>query len=1020
MNSKRILLIFMLLIPLAFGKWSGGEASAQQVSHSFRNVSLAEALTVIKNEQKAYDITFVNNELEKKLVSATLKNLSVPEAVTRLCKNQPVKIKMKSQNVYVQYLKPKKVENMAVQGYVYDNLTHVELVGATVQLLAADSTALDTCEARSFWMNGDKKGYNAYYSFSIPKLPKEYFLRVSYVGYETTYFPLNLKNLHKREYIRSLPPLYMKRQRNLLDEVKVTASKVMFYYRGDTIVYNADAFQLAEGSMLDALIKQLPGVELKRNGQIFHNGKFVKSLLLNGKEFFRGDNHVMLDNLPAYTVKEVKVYDKLNEQAEWLGSNDESDKYYVMDVQLKKEYSIGLLGNVEMGGGSDEHFLTRLFALRFSDHSRIGVYANANNLNDNGTPGEDRSWNPNAGNGRQTQQKAGVDYNVDDRDKRWKVDGNAQVEHVDNTLLTTTNRQNYLSSGDTYERSSAQNRDHNVRMSTNHSLQLNGKRVQTIVKPNMNYSHWRNHSQYQSSAFTKMDSLLYRNTQQGSQNGHKIDAKIEATTTIKTSKYTTDNLQLTASASYTNQDDDRLNRQLVRYGVASPPPSTFTDQHYKNHPDRTQNYKASATYHYDIKQGMNLDATYGFNYNRSKRENTLYVLQQDDSLALPSVTDAERTLDFANSFNSLYTENAHDVNAILWWFPNIAGGRASISLRFPFTLLHQRLQYQRGVVDTIVTRRTLLFHPDWGYAEWRSRDQKYVVFFAPRISATVPSLTHFVNIRDTSDPLNIHLGNSGLKDTYNYNVQLTVRKTLRDKQIQQAAGISYRYIQNALAMSMLYDEKTGVRTYRPYNVNGNSQWQMGYAIIAPLNKQRKLQFMVRPEFYYIKSIDLTGTRGMLQRSKVNTLKAELESELKYKLGNHQFTLGTHAFWQYISSQREGFNNFNIADITTTFTAQLKLPWKMEFNTDLNLYMRRGYNDAQLNTDEWVWNARLSRQFLKGQLLVMLDGFDILGQLSNISRIINAQGRVETWTNTIPRYVLLHAVWRWHKKPKKRN
>ena len=536
---------------------------AQTVSHTFRNVTLAEALTTINNEQSAYTLTFVNNDLERLQVSATLKRLSVPEAVEQLCKGQPVRVKVKGRNIYVQYHKPRKVEQMVVAGYVYDHLTHVELVGATVQLLAADSTALDTCEARSLWMQGEKSGYNAFYSFAVPKLPKDYLLRVSYVGYEPTYFPLSLKKLHKREYSRELPPLYMKRQRNTLQEVQVTASKVMFYYRGDTLVYNADAFQLAEGSMLDALIKQMPGVELKKNGQIYHNGKFVKSLLLNGKEFFRGDNTVMLDNLPAYTVKEVKVYDKLSEQAEWLGSNEENDKYYVMDVQLKKEYSIGWLGNVEAGGGSDERFLARLFAMRFSDHSRIGVYANANNLNDNGTPGESSSFNPHAGNGRLTQRKAGLDYSIDDRDKRWKVSGNAQAEHTDNSLLTTTDRQNFLSTGDTYEHAAGRNRDHSIRLNTSHTLQLNGKRVQTTFRPSMTYSRWRNHSHYESSAFAWNDTLLYHNNQQGSQQGHRLGAELEVSSFIKVSKFTTDNLELKASASYSDQDDDRLNRQHV-------------------------------------------------------------------------------------------------------------------------------------------------------------------------------------------------------------------------------------------------------------------------------------------------------------------------------------------------------------------------------------------------------------------------------------------------------------------------
>ena len=79
-----------------------------------------------------------------------------------------------------------------------------------------------------------------------------------------------------------------------------------FYHKGDTVVYNADAFVLAEGSMLDALVRQMPGVEIKKDGRIYHNGQFVENLLLNGKDFFRGNQEVMLENLPSYTVKQVK------------------------------------------------------------------------------------------------------------------------------------------------------------------------------------------------------------------------------------------------------------------------------------------------------------------------------------------------------------------------------------------------------------------------------------------------------------------------------------------------------------------------------------------------------------------------------------------------------------------------------------------------------------------------------------------------------------------------------------------
>ena len=97
----------------------------------------------------------------------------------------------------------------------------------------------------------------------------------------------------------------------MLGAATVTATRVKFYTKKDIVVFNADAFEMAEGSMLDALIKQLPGVELRDNGQIYVNGRFVESLLLNGENFFDKDRNVMLENLPSYMVNNVKVYERL-------------------------------------------------------------------------------------------------------------------------------------------------------------------------------------------------------------------------------------------------------------------------------------------------------------------------------------------------------------------------------------------------------------------------------------------------------------------------------------------------------------------------------------------------------------------------------------------------------------------------------------------------------------------------------------------------------------------------------------
>lgn len=121
----------------------------------------------------------------------------------------------------------------------------------------------------------------------------------------------------------------------------VKATKVKFYMNGDTVVYDASAFRLAEGSMLDKLIEKLPGVEIKDDGRIFAKGKFVTSLLLNGEEFFGNNSKVLLENLPAMTVDKVKVYhkkDKFNEAMQLKA--DEGN--LVMDVRLKKNIPPGM------------------------------------------------------------------------------------------------------------------------------------------------------------------------------------------------------------------------------------------------------------------------------------------------------------------------------------------------------------------------------------------------------------------------------------------------------------------------------------------------------------------------------------------------------------------------------------------------------------------------------------------------------------------------------------------------------
>lgn len=176
-----------------------------------------------------------------------------------------------------------------------------------------DSIVQDSAKTLSGYSSG-------FFRFNVKrdKSFRSCIIKVVHLSYQTSYSLRTLKHVGKNARYE-VPTIFVNRRSSFserkLEEVVVTATKVKMYYRGDTIVYNADAFNVADGSMLDALIKQMPGTELNKQGEIFVNGRKIDNLLLNGKDFFRGKNKLMLDNLPYYAVKDIKVYEQTSDKA---------------------------------------------------------------------------------------------------------------------------------------------------------------------------------------------------------------------------------------------------------------------------------------------------------------------------------------------------------------------------------------------------------------------------------------------------------------------------------------------------------------------------------------------------------------------------------------------------------------------------------------------------------------------------------------------------------------------------------
>lgn len=374
-----------------------------------------------------------------------------------------------------------------IWGHVHNRFTGEDLGSATVSLLRNDSLV----EKMTLNQAGITYGNRYVWIFNIDLNAKgDYSLLFENEGYSTYKLALDFSKKLKKDEQRYVEDVALDRlpKEQKLNGVTVTATKVKFYHRGDTVVYNADAFQTAEGSMLDALIKQMPGVELSDNGEIKVNGRKVESLLLNGEKFFNGNNEVMLQNLPAYMVKNVKTYEKAGLASTLMGRNM-GDKEFVMDVNLKKEYSIGWIGNAEVGYGSAERYLARLFAMRFTNNSRIALYGNCNNLNDVRKPGENTSWTPETmPSGLLATKKVGADLLFKEKRDLIKYEGNFELSssRLDNKSRVT--QEQYFPQNSVLSRILSQRNDADIKFTSYNTFELwkkTGKEFLNCILPSI-------------------------------------------------------------------------------------------------------------------------------------------------------------------------------------------------------------------------------------------------------------------------------------------------------------------------------------------------------------------------------------------------------------------------------------------------------------------------------------------------------------------------------------------------------
>lgn len=927
-----------------------------------------------------------------------------------------------------------------IQGDVFSDESNISLVGAKIYLIDSTGCVIDSAIAKSRMTYGGISIDKSHFNIRIPYSPSVYTIEANYPSYESGFQSIDLRKLGKRQNRYVVPHIRLVRQAKKIGEVTVTASAVKFYNKGDTLVYNADAFQLADGSMLDALIKQLPGVELKDNGQIFVNGKFVESLLLNGRDFIGDNKQLLLDNLGAYTVKDVAVYDKASDKEKFL-NKDLGESSYVMDVRMKKEFLGTYLLNLEAGYGTSDRYMGRVFGMRSSATSQILIAGAINNINDTRRPGQSTSWKPeDMESGIHKEKLFRADYSFNAPDQSWRFNGNTIVKHSSFDDEINTDETHFLPSGDNYRYTFNGNRHKNLWLGTAASFNRTYSQVMFDGDVTLQYSDVRNKNSIVSATFNQqqinvtknlleelydvtdieLGSIVNRNIQYDSTSNRtfRIHGGIDPVIKIPN---TNDDIWVSIRGDYKNEKPVRFNDQIINYG-SEPIPAIRNSQYFKNSPLHTLNLSGTVSYTYWLTKGY-FQPAYRIYFDEKTKDSRLYQLEHlaDNDIYGVLPNGYEQFYNPDNSYHGIHRNIRHEIELRIA-FPL---GKFNVQLSPKLQPIHQSLNYTQGNQTIRKTRNSFLLgssmtHIYYRIGEYRGTyGPQFIHTFDLEFKANgrTPDMIWLVDMPYTADPLNISVGTDKLKNEQHYATSLTWRFAPKNSRMMESVILSYQNISNALVRGFRYDTSTGVRTIKSYNVNG--VWNCGITNVLSL-PIKKVMLSSNTALNYGHNADMIGRDSEPTPYRIKNLYLSEKLSLQYSPFSWlALTAKTDFQWRRTTSKEPDFSTISAVTNNTGLTALFKLPERFQISTDATLYTRRGYGSPELNTTDCVWNARLAWSTKNNKWLLTLDGFDLLKQLSSVTYSVNNQGRTITNLNVLPRYVMLHVQYKLNILPRRK-
>lgn len=933
-------------------------------------------------------------------------------------------------------------KKVKVSGNVTDFETAEPVIQATVQLMTLPD---------SVFRAGATTDMKGNFELEEKLVQGKYTLKVSFIGYgsENCDFAVT-GDTHTVRF----DSVRLKTDALLLKEAVVEAQIAQVQVVDDTVMFNAETFRVPEGSMLEELIRKLPGYEVGDDGSVTYNGQTVTKILVGGKEFFSGDKNIAMKNLPAKMVKKIKSYEKKSDLAEMTGIDD-GEEELVLDLVVKDDAKKGWFSNFDLGYGrptqETAYDINNLYSAkgmvnRFKDNEHYSLIMSTNNVNDNGFPGGGGRGGRGGGNGMTQSSMGGFSMaknfgdEVEKNKYQYMLGGGVRFSHRNSDVQSESASETFLTAGNANSFSNSRSTSNNRSLSVNADLRFEWRPdtlTDIVFRPSVGYSTSGNTSENLSATFNRdpyetleelekhdsdplddtwVDSLYnsrvnFSNRQSG---GGGESTNVNANLTVNR-KFGNEGRSLTFDlrGGYSNSENYSNSTSTTRLYQRD---SIYTINRRNETPSVSYNYNTRVMWSEPLWEATFLQLSYQFSYRYNDSKRSTYNLAADlDSWGVPDwnlPTNYKDSIDYALSRFATYENFDHDITAQLRFI------RDKYNMNVGFTLLpqHSRMRYQgQNIPDTLVTRTVFNFTPTMNFRyRWTKQTSMRINY---RGRSSQPSMTDLLPITDNSNPLNITMGNPGLKPTFNNSLNVNFQDFKVETLRNLSANVGFNNTLNSIVNKITYDETTGGRISQPTNLEGIwSNWSTnaGFTYNTALPNQKfKVTSSTNARYNYQEGYVRTVTEAGFPLAATRSV--NLSERLSGSFQNDWFEVTMQGYLNYSRAR----NNLQPTANRDTYnfsygpSTNINLPWwNLKLSSDISMNSRRGYSDPDFNTDELIWNAQISKSFLaQNAATVSVQMFDILRQQSNVSRVINATMRSDTWYNTVNSYFMVHFIYR---------